>query len=76
MMHNVLYVHGQAVPGPNHCYVRLYDTTNFPKREMMLHSSIPVPTDLKSSREGEPEEIFDKELFQLSQSFSCISVDK
>ena len=75
MMHNVLYVHGQAVPGPTHCYVRLYDTLVEPKREMMLHNAIPVPTDLKS-RDNEPEEIFDKELLQLSQSFSSISVDK
>lgn len=66
--YNIIYVHGQAVPGPTHCYVRIYDTILRYRREEMLKKPPIMPTFFPGDEaEALEEEIFDEGLFQFSQ---------
>jgi len=66
--YNILYVHGQAVPGPTHCYVRIFDTSLFYRREAMLQTPPIMPTFFPGDEgENQDEELFDEELFQFNQ---------
>jgi len=68
--YNVLYVHGQNVPGPNHCYVRVFDTTVRDRRDEMAarQSPPPMPTFYRDDLTAPlPEELFHDELFQFTQ---------
>jgi len=72
--YNILYVHGQAVPGPTHCYVRIMDTKLVYRRAAMAQrhvtdttvAALPMPTFYPDDvKEPLPEDIFDKDLFQF-----------
>ena len=74
--YNILYVHGPAVPGPNHCYVRVMDTRLRYRRVAMANRGkvdeaigpLPMPTFFPDDvTESMPEELFDKDLFQFAE---------
>ncbi|ESO12028.1 hypothetical protein HELRODRAFT_121430, partial [Helobdella robusta] len=61
--YNVIYVHGQAIPGPTNCYVRLFDTVVSKKRSLMLQNPPPVPTCHISK--AVDDDIYDENLFNF-----------
>ncbi|ELT91781.1 hypothetical protein CAPTEDRAFT_177551 [Capitella teleta] len=67
--YNVLYVMGGNLPGPNHCYVRIYDSQLPTHVQQRAQKPPPMPTfypELDAS-EPIPEEIFDDELFEFTE---------
>lgn len=73
--HNVLYIKGPGVPGPNHCYVRLYDTCSRHKRQSMQLNPPPNPTYIHqnhapSQNSAPSQETFDDVLFRFENEFS------
>ncbi|XP_074645135.1 large ribosomal subunit protein uL3m-like [Tubulanus polymorphus] len=67
--HNVLYVNGYRAPGPNHCYMRVYDTRLLYRIDELNARNRPPPMPSyfpEDSSEPLPEEIYDEELFQMS----------
>ena len=65
--YNVLYVHGPCIPGPNHCYVRIMDTTLFYRKHAMEEQPPYMPTFYPEDAGDSalPEEILDEKLFNL-----------
>ena len=51
-----IFTLGPGVPGPNHCYVRLYDTASMHKRVLMQQNPPPSPTfvDQPTLRQKDP----------------------
>lgn len=79
--HNVLYVHGCGIPGPTHCYVRLYDTLVVKHREKMVLDPPYMPTHMpENSERGQlDEDVYDDQLFQLNQptiTFESTEINK
>ncbi|XP_069112027.1 large ribosomal subunit protein uL3m-like [Argopecten irradians] len=63
--YNILYLKG-VLPGPNHCYTRIYDTT-LRKRRQEDGEGPPMPTFYNEDTSEElEEEYFDDDLFQFS----------
>ena len=65
--YNVLYVTGPCLPGPNHCYVRLMDTSLVNRRDEMMERPPLMPTYFPGDLEDIQEEIFDEELYQFTE---------
>lgn len=68
--YNLLYLKGHGIPGPIHCYVRIFDTCLPNRRDEMLKSNNtpPMPTYIPEVNEKEhPAEYFDSELYQFTQ---------
>lgn len=68
--YNILYT-STGVPGPNHCFVRVYDTVTVKHREDMEENQkhVPMPTFYPDDiQEPLPEDIYDEELFQMSDN--------
>ncbi|XP_045192830.2 39S ribosomal protein L3, mitochondrial-like [Mercenaria mercenaria] len=68
--YNILYT-STGVPGPNHCYVRIYDTANFNRKEEMVKNCrrVSMPTFYPDDVEEElPEDIFHEDLFQMNDN--------
>ena len=65
--YNILYVHGQNVPGPTHCYVRFTDTKLFYRRDRLTALPPVMPTFYADDvTEPLPEEIFDEKLYKFT----------
>ncbi|CAG2181271.1 unnamed protein product, partial [Oppiella nova] len=65
--HNVIWVNGPAVPGPNHSWVYIYDT-NVPDKKHSDENPPPFPTYYaEDSKEALPEDIYDKELHAFDE---------
>ncbi|KAK2180362.1 hypothetical protein NP493_446g01040 [Ridgeia piscesae] len=67
--YNVLYVHGPCIPGPNHCYVRIMDTTLFYRKQAMEDQPPYMPTFFPEDTGDSdlPEEIVDEKLFSFKE---------
>jgi len=77
--YNVLYIHGPATPGPNHCFVRIYDTKLVYRRQKLIdeESSPPMPTFYADdAKEPLPEELYDKDVFQFTEPSIVYSVEE
>lgn len=67
--YNILYIQGPAIPGPNHCYVRVSDSClpkNRVNQEAENHPPFPTfyPEDLK---EKLSEDLFTSEIHKFSE---------
>lgn len=75
---NILYIHGSTIPGPNHCYVRVFDSI-LRNRQRELADNPPFnPTfyeDFDSEHEL-PEEILHKDLFHFSDPSLTLEDEK
>ena len=61
--YNVLYLQGSAIPGPNHAYVKVRDTTLVPHKERLVDRPPPMPTWYpEDALETIPEELYDEKL--------------
>ncbi|XP_054164893.1 39S ribosomal protein L3, mitochondrial-like [Oppia nitens] len=68
--HNVIWIHGPAIPGPCHGWVYLYDS-RIPDKELTAENSPPFPTYYaEHSNEELPEDLYDKDL----QSFDSPTI--
>jgi large subunit ribosomal protein L3 len=66
--YNILYVNGPCLPGPNHCYVRLYDTVLTYRKPDPKENPRFMPTFFPGDEtETISEELFDENLFQLTE---------
>lgn len=67
--YNVLYLMGPAVPGPNHGYIRIQDTTLFERRSLVNEKNhAPFPTYFPDEQKTElPEEMFAEDIYQFDQ---------
>ena len=74
--YNVIYVQGQAVPGPIHSYVRIMDSS-FWKHYSQIDKKNPPPFPTYFHGEGEelPEDMYDQKLFQFDQDTIEFKVD-
>ena len=63
--YNVLYVMGQNIPGPTHCYVRIMDSQLRNRKRDRLEMPPPMPTYYPEDGPVQ-EELFDDELHQFS----------
>lgn len=69
--YNILYVHGQAVPGPTHAYVRVFDTKLRYRRDKRLKAVVQKPAMptfyLDDVEQPLLEELFADDLFQFNR---------
>jgi large subunit ribosomal protein L3 len=66
--YNILYIHGPVIPGPNHCYVRITDSS-LPKNQSRFtkESHPPYPTFYPESFKNElSEEYYDANLHNFA----------
>lgn len=62
--YDVIYVKG-IVPGPDHCYVRVMDTSLRNKRREMMQNPPICPTRFEESARDLPSEIISKDLYDF-----------
>ena len=65
--YNVMYVTGGNIPGPTHCYVRVYDSQLRNRRAEHSERQVLMPTYYPGDITPLPEEIFDENLFQFTE---------
>ena len=69
--YNVLYLMGPSVPGPNHGYMRLQDSTLYDHRQMFTEKNHPpFPTFYPEDNEGKApiaEELFAEDIYHFDQ---------
>ena len=66
--HNILYVN-TGVPGPTHGFVRIYDTSQYKRREEIVENgrSVSMPTFYMDDVDAPlPEDIYHEDLFPMS----------
>jgi large subunit ribosomal protein L3 len=63
--YNILYVHSQNIPGPTHCYVRVFDST-LPHRRKQMAERPPIMPTYYADDEPQPEELFAEGLFKFT----------
>jgi large subunit ribosomal protein L3 len=68
--YNVLYLMGPAVPGPNHGYMRIQDSTLYERKQNFTEKDHPpFPTYYPDDNNGKPleEELFADDIYRFDQ---------
>ena len=66
--YNVLYLMGPAVPGPNHGYMRIEDSTLYDcKQKFTEKDHPPFPTYFPDDQQPLAEELFAEEIYRFDQ---------
>lgn len=66
--YNVLYLMGPAVPGPNHGYMRIQDSTLYEHRQQPTEKDHPpFPTYFPDDSKPLDEELFAEDIYQFNQ---------
>lgn len=66
--YNVLYLMGPAVPGPNHGYMRIQDSTLYERRQQFTDKDHPpFPTYIPDDNQPLEEELFAEDIYQFNQ---------
>ena len=68
--YNVLYLMGPAVPGPNHGYMRIQDSTLYERKQKLTEDDHPpFPTYYPNDHDGKPleEDLFADDIYRFDQ---------